>query len=155
MKNGFMHIIIGSIIAVLTYYFILPPQWYKLLHDHTIGSNFNGRRRTFKDDRLHKWIKDESKHDQAFKLIKSGDIDIEVLDARGHTPLFIASTMGYDKLVEVLLKEGANPNLKDQQGYTPLMVATLNSNPQGGYAGKLVYVCVWICMRSYYSYYQL
>jgi len=44
----------------------------------------------------------------------------------GHTPLSEAATRGFDDVVEILLKAGADAKVKDRSGYTAFSVAVLN-----------------------------
>ena len=41
----------------------------------------------------------------------------------GVTPIFVASQNGFDKIVVLLLQNGADINIKDTSGYTPLQIA--------------------------------
>lgn len=49
-------------------------------------------------------------------------------DEMGHTPLHIAATWGNIKTVQTLLKKGANPNILDNTGQTPLDFARAAEN---------------------------
>ena len=42
------------------------------------------------------------------------------------TPLYLAATKGYDKVIELLLRHGANVNAMNNQGWTALHVASAN-----------------------------
>lgn len=57
------------------------------------------------------------------------DLD-DMNDARKETvaPLIVASNIGDSKLVEQLVKEGADVNVKCSQGCTPLFVASYNGH---------------------------
>jgi hypothetical protein len=44
----------------------------------------------------------------------------------GHTPLHIAASRDQTDIVELLIRAGANPNVKDQEGLTPLHLAAGN-----------------------------
>ncbi len=46
------------------------------------------------------------------------------------TPLRIAAWKGYTKLAEVLIKYGANVNMKDKDGSTPLHHAALSGHKE-------------------------
>ncbi|XP_060595166.1 fibronectin type 3 and ankyrin repeat domains protein 1-like isoform X2 [Ruditapes philippinarum] len=72
------------------------------------------------------------------KIIESGDVKIDVPDKYGFSPLMQASVKGYESCVELLLKHGADVNLRNDAGKTALMLAC--------YAGQLE--CVKI-LRKY------
>lgn len=56
--------------------------------------------------------------------------NIDAKNKFGMTPLHIAADGGYNKIVELLLKENANINaLEDNNNYTPLMIAVEKNNP--------------------------
>ena len=57
--------------------------------------------------------------------------DIEARDFQGRTPLHIAVLSGHDALVELLLRNGANVNARDQWEVTPLRRAELVSEIRG------------------------
>lgn len=54
-----------------------------------------------------------------------GREDIEARDFQGRTPLHIAVLSGHDAIVELLLRNGADVNARDQWGITPLRRAEL------------------------------
>ncbi|XP_014237544.1 ankyrin repeat domain-containing protein 27-like [Trichogramma pretiosum] len=47
-------------------------------------------------------------------------VDIDARDKRGNTPLYVAAQYRRDDLVKLLLRVGANPNLANVEGQTPL-----------------------------------
>ncbi|ORY07620.1 hypothetical protein K493DRAFT_295428 [Basidiobolus meristosporus CBS 931.73] len=51
-------------------------------------------------------------------------IEIDGSDEDGTTALIFASCFGYTSIVQTLLQNGANPNVADKIGWTPLMWAT-------------------------------
>lgn len=53
--------------------------------------------------------------------------NINQTSARGETALFLAVKRNNRKMIEFLLKKGANPNISNDLGITPMMVATFNS----------------------------
>jgi len=62
------------------------------------------------------------------KLLNDG-VDIEQKNKFGDTPLFFAIYQNDSKLVKILLKYGANPNVIDRNGlYTPLSEAISSNN---------------------------
>ena len=66
----------------------------------------------------------------ASDLIKGG-AEIDAVDANKDTALHYASQFKNPRLVELLLEAGANPNLKDKFGETPLVKCTCNVDRQG------------------------
>ncbi|MCY3975426.1 MAG: ankyrin repeat domain-containing protein [Simkaniaceae bacterium] len=66
----------------------------------------------------------------AEELLKWG-ADINHVDDRGRTPLMFAVRNDRTDMVQTLLKHGADVNLADDDdGYTPLILATLFGNPK-------------------------
>ena len=59
----------------------------------------------------------------ADRLLRADRIDIGICDNQGSTPLHEACEFGSDKIVEVLLKKGAQILEADRDGVTPLHVA--------------------------------
>lgn len=53
--------------------------------------------------------------------------NINQTSARGETALLLAVKRNNRKMIEYLLKKGANPNISNDLGITPMMVATFNS----------------------------
>lgn len=47
---------------------------------------------------------------------------------RDLTPMHLAASYGHTKVVEFLLSNPANPNLKDWQGATPLVLSTIRGH---------------------------
>lgn len=56
------------------------------------------------------------------KLLQLPGIDVNMRDRDGNTPLLLAVTLDNGELVELLLKHGANPNIVNNNGKTPLSV---------------------------------
>ncbi len=59
-------------------------------------------------------------NERGVELFLSCGVDPDTRDARGHTPLTIASMEGYQRLVAVLFRHGAKARQHDNLGYTPL-----------------------------------
>lgn len=57
-------------------------------------------------------------------------LNINCIDKEGQRPLSIASSLGYEKIVEMLLENGANPDIADTDSYAPLHFASLNQNKE-------------------------
>lgn len=87
---------------------------------------------------LHKAL-DENNEDIACFLIRSscdvnsprrpspsGEGDEEAFD--GQTPLHLACTWGLERVVEALIEHGADLNVQDAEGKTPIQVAIVNQN---------------------------
>ncbi len=69
------------------------------------------------------------------KLLKNGE-DINAQDNGGWSPLHFAAQEGDFEIAEILINSGANINLKDINGNTPLWVATMNSY----HGGKVIHL---------------
>ena len=53
--------------------------------------------------------------------MKSG-YNIDAKNQEGQTAVHLASIAGFDEILDLLLHDGANPNIKDGVGLTPLHV---------------------------------
>jgi ankyrin repeat protein len=63
------------------------------------------------------------KNDQysTVKLLLEKEVDVNVLDKNGKTPLhWAAGRRGYDSIVKLLLEKGVDVNVLDKNGWTPL-----------------------------------
>jgi uncharacterized protein len=56
-------------------------------------------------------------------LLQQDDINANLQDGRGNTPLIIAAERGWDEGVSILIKYGANVNMANTSGETPLIRA--------------------------------
>lgn len=56
-------------------------------------------------------------------LLQQDDINANLQDNRGNTPLIIAAERGWDEGVQILIKYGANVNTANSSGETPLIRA--------------------------------
>ncbi len=58
----------------------------------------------------------------------AGNIDVNALDADGHSALILAIQNNRIYTVRALLAHGANPNTADSHGLTPLRAARIRAN---------------------------
>lgn len=79
--------------------------------------NYNGRISLIEAIRTYEGI-------EMLKLLIENGADPNMSDGL-YTPLHISCRRGYTKSVEYLLNAGANPNVSDDNGYTPLISASL------------------------------
>ena len=61
------------------------------------------------------------------KLLEYGE-DIDAINEKGESSLFLCVKRNNRPMIEALLKRGANPNLVDELGVSPMMVATYNNH---------------------------
>lgn len=57
---------------------------------------------------------------EAAKLLLTSDVDVNVKNAKGYTPLIMAVLGGHEIIAEMLIADGANVNIEDNYGNTPL-----------------------------------
>jgi DNA-directed RNA polymerase specialized sigma24 family protein len=69
------------------------------------------------------WQAAESGDVRALQAALTGNVDVNSLDAKGHTALIIAIMNGHVGIIRALLAHGANPNTPDSRGATPLRAA--------------------------------
>uniref|UniRef100_A0ABD2XCP5 PRANC domain-containing protein n=1 Tax=Trichogramma kaykai TaxID=54128 RepID=A0ABD2XCP5_9HYME len=67
-------------------------------------------------------------------------IKIDAQDNKGNTPLHLALLCGNDKLAELLLKRGTNPNSANAKGLSPLHI-TCHTKPDEGLTEKFLKMC--------------
>ncbi len=63
------------------------------------------------------------------------DVDVNAITASGETLLTSAARRGYGSDVESLLSEGAQPNVSNARGFTPLHIVAGDWKPGGNYEG--------------------
>ena len=68
------------------------------------------------------------KKNKTIATLLNEDINLNVTDQEGRTPLHIAVETGNKELTVTLLKNGADPNIQDIYGLTPLHIAVINRN---------------------------
>jgi len=56
------------------------------------------------------------------------DANIESRDARGNTPLLVCCLSGRDDIIDLLLEQGANPNVKNSDGETANSIAIFHNH---------------------------
>ena len=77
------------------------------------------------------FIHSENDYLTIIALLLEAQIDINKVNTScGQTALIVASYLGDCKVVDVLLKNDADPNLHDNNGSTALMVASENGHPE-------------------------
>ncbi len=59
-------------------------------------------------------------------LLSKGGVQFDAQSRTKSTPLMVAAERGHVETVELLLKHGANPYVKDSEGHTPVMCALWN-----------------------------
>ncbi|KAK2794086.1 hypothetical protein FQN52_009168 [Onygenales sp. PD_12] len=63
------------------------------------------------------------------KLLAKGNVDCNIVDEYGQTPLSVAAGRGHAAIVKLLLKQNnIDPNMKDKEGLTPLWWAKRNGH---------------------------
>lgn len=62
------------------------------------------------------------------ELLKCGNCDLDIKDSNGNTPLHDAVRFNNEKIVEILLVNGANVNIKSNNGELPLNIAKAKKN---------------------------
>lgn len=69
------------------------------------------------------WRAAESGDLSGLQAALTGNVDVNSLDAKGHTALVLAIANGHVGIIRALLAHGANPNTPDSRGTTPLRAA--------------------------------
>ncbi|XP_023313261.1 tankyrase-2-like [Trichogramma pretiosum] len=70
-------------------------------------------------------------------IYKHQPVQVNAQDNEGNTPLHLAAEFGKDKAMELLLRNGANPNVPNAKGLTPLHI--INENRKVYYMLKLFF----------------
>jgi hypothetical protein len=61
---------------------------------------------------------------EMMKILLDLGANVEIKDADGETPVFVASSSRDPEMARLLLQAGANPNVKAKDGWSALMMAT-------------------------------
>lgn len=72
-----------------------------------------------REDRLLKAVR-KLDDEQVREILAEGPVDVNVKNSRGRTSLHIAADKGAYEIVKLLIDAGANVNILDKYGYTPL-----------------------------------
>lgn len=92
----------------------IGDEYYEFNSLEELNKTDNRTKNTYLHDAIHK-------NDLlAVKSLIDFGIDIDKKDKYGRTPLHIATFLGIKKIVELLLSNGAQVNIKDNNGCTPL-----------------------------------
>ena len=67
---------------------------------------------------------------RAIVLIPDPQVNINYKNRFGNSPLYIASMYGNKFIVDMLLKNGAEVNIENDTGLTPLTAATRSNKPE-------------------------
>jgi ankyrin repeat protein len=78
--------------------------------------------------------KTEEEINQAIRVLIDTGLDVNATNGRGQTALHGAALMGFDEVVRFLAENGAELDLEDSRGFTPLQVA-LGEAGGFGFAG--------------------
>ena len=76
------------------------------------------------DDSIHKAIRQGINSKQATKLFRKMT-HVDQTDSKGQSCLHLCASRGDNEISKILLKKGANINLKDSRGFTPLHCGAL------------------------------
>ena len=71
---------------------------------------------------------DDEAWDEAYRLIKHGDLNLNQWDSEHRTALELASLIENETAVKLLLQHGADPNKMSGNGFTPLINAAIWEN---------------------------
>ncbi|MEQ2159765.1 hypothetical protein GOODEAATRI_026611, partial [Goodea atripinnis] len=74
---------------------------------------------------------------------QAGALSVNSCNKDGFTPLHVAALHGHSSLAALLIRHGANVNVRTSQNATPLHLASQNSHLQVGRegAGRVLYTC--------------
>lgn len=70
----------------------------------------------------------EGKADVVRALLSGNDVNVNMTDEQGNTPLIEAARFGHDDTARALIEHGANVQAKNKAGQTALMLAVSNGH---------------------------
>jgi ankyrin repeat protein len=70
----------------------------------------------------------EGKADVVRALLSGHDVNVNIADAQGNTPLIEASRFGHNDVALALVEHGADVKMKNKEGQTALMLAVKNGH---------------------------
>jgi hypothetical protein len=79
------------------------------------------------DARFFNYVKGGDVEKTLNMLLPKPKVDVNMVDPNGDTPLMIASKHGHHKIVMFLLKNGAEINMENHQGWTPISYPDKNT----------------------------
>ena len=75
------------------------------------------------------WIAAAYEHEAVVKVLAHRtDVNVNSVSVSGRPPLFWPSSKGNERVVAVLIEAGADPDLVDENGATPVNVARKNGH---------------------------
>lgn len=77
------------------------------------------------DDSLHKTLTNSAPSLKSFTKMLKKAIHVDQIDSKGQSILHICCSRGMTDFVKLLIKRGADVNLQDAMGYTPLHIAAI------------------------------
>src|SRR3990167_770622 len=96
----------------------IQQQWFTCLKGS--GLNVNAQNNNDQTENQQQW----------FKCLKDSGLNVNAQNNDGQTQLHIAcQTEDVNNIIEQLLEIGADPNIKDKYGITPLMLTVINRLP--------------------------
>ena len=78
--------------------------------------------------------KQKAKNEMFKMALKKAEAELKEKDEQGNTALHIVSLKGDEELVRLFIKYGANPEIKNKAGKTPLMIAVQEGNAKASQA---------------------
>jgi len=82
-------------------------------------------------------IEDESRVLEAVTVALDADGDVNAVNEAGDTALHFATSLGYDRVIRLLVHKGAQVNVRNKRGKTPLALLTGGKGPVRGAVDSL------------------